>query len=253
MRAVLNVARITIKEGFRDKVYLSFLFFAVLLLIFSIFLGMLVVGDPTKVIADFGLAVISIFALLMVIFVGGGSLMKEIQKKTVLVVLSKPINRGEFIIGKILGIWFEVVVNIFLMSLFLFLLILARGQALWGIFVQAGLLSLEMGVLTSIAILFYTFPTYFLSMLFTLSFYLVGHLAPTIEKASRTINNPFLRNLTRWVSYLIPNLEYFNLKNQVIYGLKVPASFYLKSFLYFLLLVFVFTALSILSFEKREV
>ena len=179
--------------------------------------------------------------------------MKEIQKKTVLVVLSKPINRGEFIIGKILGIWLEVVVNVFLMSLFLFLLILARGQTLWGIFVQAGLLSLEMGVLTSIAILFYTFPTYFLSMLFTLSFYLVGHLAPTIEKASRTINTPFLRNLTRWVSYLIPNLEYFNLKNQVIYGLKVPASFYLKSFLYFLLLVFVFTALAILSFEKREV
>ncbi len=253
MRGIFNVASLTIKEGFRDRVYLSFLFFAVLLIFLSLFLGMLVVGDPTKVIVDFGLSVISLFALLMVIFVGGGSLMKEIQKKTVLVVLSKPVTRAEFIVGKILGIWIEVIFNIFAMSILLFLLTLARGQTIWGIFAQAVLSSLEMGVLTAIAILFYTFPTYFLSMLFTLSFYLVGHLAPTIEKASRTITSPFLRDLTRWVSYLIPNLEYFNLKNQVIYGLSVPSTFYVKSFIYFLLLIFIFTALAVLSFEKREV
>jgi len=253
VRSLWTVAKITLKEGFRDKVYLSFLFFAVVLLLFSIFLGMLVVGDPAKVIADFGLATISLFSLLMVIFVGGGSLMKEIQKKTVLVVLSKPITRGEFILGKILGIWIEVVLNIFAMSLFLFLLVASRGSTMWGIFVQAGLLSLEMGVMAAICILFYTFPTYFLSMLFTLSFYIVGHLAPTIEKASRTINQPWLRDLTRWVSYLIPNLEYFNLKNQVVYGLHVPSSFYLKALAYFLLLFFIFASLAVFSFEKREV
>ncbi len=253
MKSWWTVARITLKEGFRDKVYLSFLFFAVVLLFLSIFLGMLVVGDPAKVIADFGMAIISLFSLLMVIFVGGGSLMKEIQKKTALVVLSKPITRGEFILGKIVGIWMEAVLNVFAMSLLLFLLVASRGSIMWGIFVQAGLLSLEMGVLSSICILFYTFPTYFLSMLFTLSFYIVGHLAPTIEKASRTIETAWLRDLTRWVSYLIPNLEYFNLKNQVIYGLHVPASFFIKSFLYFFLLFFIFTSLAIFSFRKREV
>ena len=253
MKGIKTVALITFKEGIRDRVYLIFLFFAVILLLFSLFLGMLVIGDPTKIIADFGMAVMSLFALLIVVFVGGTSFAREIQKKTVILVLSKPVSREEFMLGKIIGVWFNVFLNIIAMGTLLFLLLLLKGAKMWEIFVHVFLLTLEMGILTSVALMFSSFTTQFLSMLFTFSVYIVGHLATTIEKASMTLKSGVSRTVVKAVSYAIPNFDYFNLKNQIVYGIKVPSIFFYKSTGYFLLLFTFFTIIAMWVFKKREV
>ncbi len=253
MKSVRAVAYITFKEGIRDRIYLIFFFFAVVLLLFSLFLGMLVIGDPNKVIADFGMAVMSLFALLVVIFVGGTSFSRELSKKTVILVLSKPISREEFMLGKILGIWLNVILNIIAMAFLLFLLLLFKGSRMWGIFIQAFLLILEMGILTAVSLMFSSFTTQFLSMLFTFSVYIVSHLATTIEKASMTLKSGLSRTIVKAISYAIPNFDYFNLKNQIVYGLKVPSVFYYKAVAYFFFLFLLFSILAMWVFKKREV
>ncbi len=253
MKGIKIIASVTFREGIRDRIYLIFFFFAIILLLFSLFLSMLVIGDPTKVIADFGMGVMSLLGILIVIFVGGPSFSKELQKRTVISVLSKPISREEFLVGKLFGIWSNVFVNLLAMAVLLFLLILAKGVMIWGIFVQAFLLFLEMGILTAVDLMFSSFTTSFLAMLFTLSFYVVVHLTTTIEKASQSLSSPISKAVVRYIAYLLPNFDYFNLKNQVVYGLNVPPLFYCKSFVYFLALIIFFTILAVWVFKKKEI
>ncbi len=253
MREVNIISSITYKEGVRDRIFIIFFVFAAVLIIFSLVLALLVVGQPEKVIADFGLAVMSIFSLLITVFVGTSTFNREIEKKTLVSLLSKPVRRWEFIVGKLLGIMKIVGVNIFFMVLLLYLLLLAKNFPLPAVFLQAFLLFLEMAVVASFSLVFSAFTTPFLSMLFTLSFYVIGHLTGTIKGVLFLVKVEVIKKFLLAVFYIFPNLERFNLRNQIVYGLSIPANYLIYTIIYALVLCIAFLALSILIFEKRDV
>lgn len=100
---MINIALNTFREIIRNKFLYIILFFAFLFILFSLALGKLTIGEGEKVIVDFGLAMIEIFGIFGIIFIGSQLLFKEVEGKTIFLILSKPIRRHEFILGKFFG------------------------------------------------------------------------------------------------------------------------------------------------------
>ncbi len=111
------IALNTFREAIRDRILYLLFFFAAVALVFSRLLAVLTVGDRVKIIKDVGLASISLFGVLMAIMVGTGLVYKEIDKKTIYTLLSKPIQRWQFLLGKFFGLVLTLFIMILAMSL----------------------------------------------------------------------------------------------------------------------------------------
>ena len=104
MNRVYAIALNTFREAVRDRVLYGMLALAILMLLFSLALGELSLGENDRVVADVGMASISFFSVIMAVFLGASLLYKEIERKTLYVILPKPIARYEFLLGKYFGI-----------------------------------------------------------------------------------------------------------------------------------------------------
>src|ERR1700683_3871763 len=109
---VFAVAKNTFKESIRDKVLYAIVAFAFVYIAFTVFLGSISLGEDMHVIRSLGLAGIYLFGLLLSIFLGPSLVYKELERRTLYFILSKPLTRAQFIIGKFLGLFASVVVSI---------------------------------------------------------------------------------------------------------------------------------------------
>src|SRR5712671_5591832 len=132
-RRVLAIARNAFREAVRDRVLYNLVVFVLLLIAGAIFLGEISAGQEAKIIVDLGLSAILLFGVFIAIFVGVGLVYKEIERRTLYAILSKPIGRGEFLLGKYLGLCLTLLVNVAIMGL---------GLSLALIYVPRGLDSL---------------------------------------------------------------------------------------------------------------
>jgi len=247
------IALNTFKEAIRDRILYLLLFFGAVAIIFSRLLALLTVGDRVKIIKDVGLASLSLFGMLMAILIGTGLVYKEIDKKTIFTLISKPIHRWQFLVGKFLGLGLTLLVMILLMSLiFLALLFFHTFKLELSLLVAVLFIFLELLLITATAILFSCFSTPILSSIFSLSFYLIGHLSWGLEALIKKIKPGPGRFLARVVYTAIPDLENFNFKTEVVHGLPIPPNIYLYSALYGLAYTLFILILATLIFKKRD-
>jgi len=247
------IALNTFKEAIRDRILYLLLFIAVASLIFSRLLALLTVGDRVKIITDVGLASLSLFGALMAILIGTGLVYKEIDKKTIYTLLSKPIHRWQFLLGKFFGLILVLLVMLFLMSLiFLVLVLVHSGRVEWGIFIALGFIFLEMCLITAVALLFSCFSTPILSSIFSLAFYLIGHVSWGLETLIDKIQSGFGKVLARIFYTVIPDLENFNFKTEIVHHLPIPPQVFLHSILYGLAYTVFILALAVLVFRRRD-
>jgi ABC-type transport system involved in multi-copper enzyme maturation permease subunit len=230
LRRVLSIAANTFRETIRNKILYAILAFALFAIGMTFFLADLSVGDFTRIIADVGLAAIHLFGVIMAIFLGITLVSNEVDRKTIYLILSKPVRRFEFIFGKTLGLNFTLALTTLGMAMLLFLLHLAYqygGRAEVGIFIVSAGIYMELVLLTCLATLFSTFTTPVLSAIFTLSLFLVGHLTNYLYTLGERSQEAAVRWGSKALFYLLPNLENFNWKNEVVYGgarsLALPA------------------------------
>jgi ABC-type transport system involved in multi-copper enzyme maturation permease subunit len=251
---ILILAYNTFREAIRDKVLYSLIFFAVLMVGLSVILDNLTIGEPTKIIKDFGLASIEIFGVLIAIFVGIGLVYKEMERKTIYNILSKPIHRYQFILGKYLGLVLTLLVEALTMSIALFsILYFYEGKITVTLFPAIGMIYVALMILTAFALLFSSFSTPILSGLFTLSFFIIGHLTPDLLVLGEKADSRFLHYLTKALYYVIPNLEYFNIKGQVVYNLPLEKGYLFLASLYGLFYIVIILLLSMAIFQNRDI
>jgi ABC-type transport system involved in multi-copper enzyme maturation permease subunit len=247
------IALNTFKEAIRDRILYVIFFFAAVCFLFSRILALLTVGDQVKIITDVGLAALSFFGALMAILVGTGLVYKEIDKKTLYTLLSKPIHRFQFLLGKYFGMILTLFVMLFLMTiLFLILLFFHTFRIEWQIFAAVFLIFCELCLITSVAILFSCFSTPILSSIYTLSFYLIGHLSWGLETLIRKIKSGLGRGLARVFYTLLPDLENFNIKTEIVHHLPIPSELFLFSFLYGVAYSVFILFLAMLIFRRRD-
>lgn len=247
------IAGITFKEAKRDRILYLLFFFAAVGIIASRVLAILTVGDRVKIIKDVGLASISIFGTLMAVLIGTSLVYKEIDKKTIFTLLSKPLHRAEFILGKFFGLVLTLFVMTLGMSLiFLAIVYLHTFRIEWTMLVAIAYIFLELVLITAVAILFSSFSTPILSSIFSLSFYLIGHLSWGLETVIQKMKAGAGRAVVQFLYVFLPDLENFNFKTEVVHGLPIPAGIFVYSFLYGICYTAFILGLAILIFRRRD-
>jgi ABC-type transport system involved in multi-copper enzyme maturation permease subunit len=250
---ITAIAGITFKEAKRDRILYLLFFFAAVAIITSRVLAILTVGDRVKIIKDVGLASISIFGVLMAVLIGTSLVYKEIDKKTIFTLLSKPLHRAQFILGKFLGLVLTLFVMTVLMSLiFLVLLYFHTFKVEWTMLVAIAYIFLELVLITAVAIFFSSFSTPILSSIFSLAFTLIGHLSWGLELLIKKMRAGAGRSAAQFFYLFLPDLENFNFKTEVVHGLPIPAGIYLYSFLYGIFYTAFILGLTILVFRRRD-
>jgi ABC-type transport system involved in multi-copper enzyme maturation permease subunit len=250
---ILVIARNTFKEAVRDRVLYLLLFFAAVSILFARVLAVLTVGDRVKIIKDVGLASISLFGALMAILIGTGLVYKEIEKRTITTLLSKPLRRHEFLLGKFLGLVLTLAVLLAAMSLIFLLLVLVHTGRVEGKLLLAVLdIFFELVLITAVAILFSSFSTPILSSLFALAFYLIGHFSWSLETLIKKVPPGATRAVLRAAYAFLPDLENFNIKTEVVHGLPIAGAHLLYSAAYGLLYTAFVLGLAILIFRRRD-
>ncbi len=225
---MFQIAWMTYREILRDKLYYVSLFLALLLLILSVLASNLTIGRPERVILNFGLSGFGIATTLMAILFGASLLQKEMERRTILVILSKPISPAGFLIGKWMGLALTLTLNaIFLAISFwgLFTLLGGHAQATW--LAAMLLLFLQSLLMATLALSISVFTSRTFSILAAIALYLVGNNSSQINRLAEKA--PLLK-IYYW---LLPNLENFNLGWLATYQLPVSPSVLFWAYAYF--------------------
>jgi len=222
----------------RDKVLYNLVVFAVLLISASYLIGQLTAGQDLKIIKDLGLASISIFGLLIAIFIGIGLVWKEVEKRSIYSLLSKPMRRGELVLGKYAGLVLTLAINVAVMTLALYAVLAymawAASPSTAASPVSATdpamlkailLIMIELMLVTAIALFFSTFSSPFLSAMLTAGLWVIGHFNGDLRNFGAVVQSPVAAWVGRALSYVLPNFSAFDVKAQVVHGQDVSPGY----------------------------
>jgi len=248
---VLAIALNTFREAIRDRILYLLLVFAVLLIGSSRALSLLTVGSEEKIVKDIGLAAISLFGVATAIFVGVGLVFKEIEKRTIYTLVSKPIVRSHFILGKYLGLVLVLAVNVSIMTACFYGLLLVKGWADAAIASAVFLTLVELLLVTAIAIFFSSFSTPILSSLFTVTAYVIGHVSWGLLMLAERVNG-LGRGICHALYWCLPNLERLNVRGMVVHGADVPLDQVLTATVYGVSYTIIVLGLAMMMFRRRD-
>ena len=250
------VAVNTFREAVRDRVLYNLVFFALMMIGAAILVGQVSLGINRLVIVNLGLSAISIFGLVMAIFIGVGLVYKEMEKRTLYSLLAKPVRRWEFLAGKYAGLLLTLGVNTALMTLGLAAALFYVGRPFVrsdaNILIAVYFILLELALVTAIALLFSCFTTPMLSTLFTLGIYITGLFAADIRDFGDLTESAALKASTRLVYYLLPNFHNFNVIAPVAHGESVASSLVLQNTIYALLYIALVLLAASAVFSRRN-
>jgi Cu-processing system permease protein len=266
MRAIGHIAVNVFKESVRDKVLYSIVAFAVMLIAVSYLLGQLTAGQDLKIIKDLGLAAIATFGLLIAVFIGIGLVWKEVERRSIYSLLSKPIRRSEFIIGKYCGLMLTLLVNVSVMTLAFYAVLAYQGWGVDEVSRQAwpappadpallkavGLILVELMLVTAIALFFSTFSSMFLSAVLTLGLWVIGHFNADLRNFENVVDSRAAAWLARGLYYVLPNFDAFDVKAQVVQGQAVTASYVAITTLYGLTYLALLLVGAVAIFSRRD-
>lgn len=247
------IAKNTFRETIRDRILYGILAFALLFLLATIFLGSISLGEDIKVIKNLGLAGIYIFSIIMTIFIGTSLIYKEIEKRTLYLIFSKPVSSGQFILGKFLGLMSSLKMIVLLMTLVYLVIVNIKGGgfdylALYAIV----LLFFELAVFISLTILFSTFTSPLAGTIYSIIILYIGHSLSLLRQA--VVNaGAFQKTLVNIIYYLLPNLEKFNLKNSLVYGNTPNPEQIVYPIIYSIFYTIILLYLANLAIRKREI
>ncbi len=263
---VARIALSVFKESVRDRVLYNLVLFAVLLIGASYLLGQLTAGQELKIIKDLGLAAMSVFGLFIAIFIGIGLVSKEVERRSIYGLLSKPISRPQLVLGKYAGLVVTLGVNVAVMTVALYGVL---GYLSWteseefkrgweapaldpALLSAIFLILLALMLVTAIALLFSTFSSPMLSAALTLVLYVVGHFSADLQRLDEFVESRFAGAIGTGLYYVLPNLEAFDVKSRVVHGLPVPLAEVAWTTTYGAAYIAGLLAVAILIFSRRD-
>lgn len=247
------VAMNTFREAIRDKVLNSILFFAALMLFVSLAMQELTIGDQDKVVRGVALGGVSLVAALIAVFLGVGLVYKEIERKTIYTLASKPVPRWHLLLGKYLGLWVTLAVELLALAAMYTLIVgVQQGLPSPQIYLSMAMLMVELTLLTAWSTLFSTFASPMMASAYTLCIYVIGHFCDDLLLFGQKADNPAFKSLMLALYRVMPNLEMFNIRTEAVHGMVVPASELLWSVAYGLGYTTAVLVVAMLVFERRD-
>lgn len=244
-----------VRETIRDRILFLVVFYAVILGIAAATLPEFAASTEDKMFKDVGLAAIHLLGLIIAIFVGVGMVNKEIEKRTILMLIAKPVGRGEFILAKYLGLSALIAILIVSMTaIFLvFLTLLRIPFSLPAIIIAAVFMQLQLSLIGGFAIAFGVFTSSLLATALTFGVYLIGTITPNILQFGRISKNSGIERITQAIYLILPDLDRLQLNNEAVYGLNaVLKQASILDVGYSILYAGILLALAIIVFYNRE-
>lgn len=256
LNRTLVISSNVFREVIRDRALYLIGFFAAVMVAAVVLLPEVAASTEDQIILDIGSAAISLLGLAVAIFVGTGLVNKEIEKRTVYVMVSKSISRTEFIVGKHWGLSAVIGVLVAAMTA-IFMGILSLNHIAYpvaSIALSALFQFLELSLVAAVAILFGVFTSSLLATLITFAVYLTGHLSRDLLNLGAVTENAGLKQAMQGMYLILPDLARFNLKNQAIYGIELLPSplELLSNAIYGLFYITLLLAIAIVIFSRRQ-
>jgi ABC-type transport system involved in multi-copper enzyme maturation permease subunit len=249
------IALNTFREAVRDRVLYNLVVFVLLLVASAPLFGAISIDIEHLVLVNVGLSSISLFGVIIAIFIGIGLVAKEIEKRTLYTILSRPVRRWEFIVGKYFGLLMTLVVNAALMTFGFYLALLITSRQLTAadgrLLVAIYFIILQFLMVTAITLLFSSFSTPIFSAVFSFALYAIGTFSEDLRNFAALSHG-----LTQWfttaAAYLVPNFAALNVISQVAHNQPVSGKLVVFNSLYALLYSAAVTAGAVIIFERRN-
>jgi ABC-type transport system involved in multi-copper enzyme maturation permease subunit len=249
----LTLARNTFREAVRDRMLTAVLCFGALLVVGSVILAPLTLGEQARVIRDLGLASISLFTILAIVMVGTGMVYREIEHRTIHTILTHPVTRAHFILGKFLGLYGGICLSIAMLSVVYLLVVAAFGGGWEPNLLPALLLAAaEAGIVTSVAIFFSSIASPLLSAMFTLLVFVAGHLAGDLAELASQAGNVVVARIVEVLYVVLPSLHQFDVRNNILSGTPIDAAQVGHCLGYSLLYSAAVIVATVVAFSRRD-
>ncbi|HZQ68849.1 MAG TPA: ABC transporter permease [Terriglobales bacterium] len=252
---IANIASNTFREAVRDRVLYNLIAFALLLSGAAILVGQISIDIERLVVVNLGLTAVSLFGVVIAIFIGIGLVSKEIEKRTLYTMLSRPVRRWEFIVGKFLGLAGTLTVNTFFMAIGVFGALLYvshhfRAGDAW-VLVALYFIVLQFLIVTALALLFSSFSSPLLSAVFAFSLFIIGSFAEDL-RGFAALTQGLTRGLAVTAAYLVPNFSALNVISSVAHEQPVSGQLILYNSIYALIYAAAAVSGAVLIFERRN-
>ena len=266
MRTIGLIASAVFRESVRDRVPLTIVGFGAVLVLASVIISQMTAGQDLKIIKDLGLSALSLLGLLIAVFIGIGLVAKEVEKKSIYSLLSKPVTRDQLILGKFFGLTLTLAVNLGAMTVAYYAVLWYAGQTLSSLDLRAlgtpptdpqlliaiVLIFAELTLITALALFFSTFAGPLTAILFTLGLWIAGHFNADLRQFEEVVDSPVAAWIARGAYYLLPNLAPFNVKAEVVHGVPVTASHVGLTLAYAAVYIGILLFAAVLVFRRRD-
>ncbi len=253
MKPIWIMAKNTFRETIRDRVMYNILFFAIFIIGISLVISSWSLNQQVKLVKDFGLAAMSIFGLLIAIFIGIRIVYQDTERRTIYMLVSKPIGRWQIILGKYTGLLLTVLVNVVVMTISLLMVdFLIETHIDWGLLSAVLLIFFEIMVVIAWALFFSVFTSPMLSAILTVLIFIIGHLSPALKLFTQLHPENTTNGILLFLYRVLPNLENFNIKTAVVEHLALPPGAITNAVLYGLAYSTILLIFSAQILERRN-
>jgi len=266
MRILGLIAGAVFRESVRDRVPYAMVVFAVLLMAASYLIAQMTAGQDMKIIKDLGLAALSLFGLFIAIFIGIGLVSKEVEKKSVFGILSKPISRTQFILGKYAGLVMTLAVNLGVMTIAYYAVLFymeavstPAEQAGWPapavdprLLIAIGLIFAELMLVVALALFFSTFAGPLMAALMTIGLWVAGHFNADLRNFETVVDSAPVVALARALYYVLPNLAPFDVKAAAVHGMPIEMGAVGFTLLYAAVYTAILLTAAVAIFRRRD-
>ena len=266
MSAISKIAVHVFRDSVRDKVLYNLVLFAVLLISASYFIGQLSAGQDLKIIKDLALGATSVFGLFIAVFIGIGLVAKEVERRSIYTILSKPVRRHELVLGKYVGLVLTLAINVAIMVAAMYAVL---GYMSWieteefkrsweapamdpALLKAVFLIFVQLMLVTAMAVFFSTFSSPMLSAVLTFGLYVVGHFNADLRNFQDVVDSAPAVYLARALYYVLPNLAPFDVKAAVVHAQPVTFEYMALTTGYGLLYIAALLVLAVLVFTRRD-
>lgn len=253
LRIAVTIAYNTFRGFSRDRIFHAILFLALAFVLFAYAISTLTIVESQKLLLDFGFLAVSLSGVLVAIFLGISAISREIESKAIYTVLSKPISRVHYLLGKFIGCAAVVAVAHLIMSVTLAAIVAALGIGMPnGLGACFGLMLLESLLILAVAQFSSIFSSSVLATSFTIGMFLIGRSSYMFLAASEKATDSLSKAVLRFLYDVLPNLDRFNIREVTAYSKPYPPGMPLTSAVYCMAYIIFFLALSAFLFRRKE-
>jgi ABC-type transport system involved in multi-copper enzyme maturation permease subunit len=252
VRAIVAVALNTFREAIRDRILYLILAVALVVVCVSRFVAMLTVGSEVKIVKDLGLSAVSVFGLLIAVFIGVSLVSKEIERRTVFTLLAQPIARWQFVAGKYAGLLLVLASNVVVVGGAVLAAVALMGESPAPLVAAIALILIELAVVAAFAVLFSSFTNPMLAAVGTVAVYVAGHLSWSFDLLRKRVTTVAGRALCDALHAVLPNLDRLDLKADAVHGAAIPAGTFAAAAAYGAFYALAVVLLACIVFERRE-